>query len=116
MPCLQSESSEQPLRFRVSLGSGGTAQAAAAPVVKLKPKGSERTARLQQKYGLPSEAARRLVPMDRDYAPSGVLLRDICCALLRVASGRTTAPGVVATGEQPRAAKLQSEENEVRVH
>lgn len=112
---LQSEDSEQPLRFRVSLGSSGAAQAAAAPVIKLKPKGSERTERLQQKYGLPPEAARRLVPIDRDFAPSGVLLRDICCALLRVAAGRVTAGAAAAVGEQPRAAKLQSEENEVRV-
>ncbi|KAL4423903.1 hypothetical protein ABPG75_001204 [Micractinium tetrahymenae] len=106
----QSEGAEQPLRFRVSLGSD--AKPAAAPVVKLKPKGSERTERLQQKYGLAPEAARRLVPMDRDYAPSGVLLRDICCALLRVAAGRATAAAAAAAGEQPRAAKLQSEENE----
>ncbi|KAL4434797.1 hypothetical protein ABPG77_005324 [Micractinium sp. CCAP 211/92] len=106
----QSEGSEQPLRFRVSLGSGGAAQGAEAPPVKPKPKGWERTERLQQKYGLPAEAARRLVPLDRDYAPSGVLLRDICCALLRVAAGRTAA--AAAAGEQPRAARLQSEENE----
>lgn len=111
VPALQSEGSEQPLRFRVSLGSGGAAQGAEAPAVKPKPKGWERTERLQQKYGLPAEAARRLVPLDRDYAPSGVLLRDICCALLRVAAGRTAA--AAAAGEQPRAAKLQSEENEV---
>lgn len=99
-----------PLRFRVSLGSGQKADdpAAAEAAAKLAAEQAQREERLLHKYGLAAEASRRLVPADRDFGPSGVLLRDCCCALLRLAAGRA------AKGEQPRAGKLQSEENEVR--
>lgn len=101
------------LRFAVSVPLSAEAEAARAAAAeaaaKRKAEEEARLERLRRKYGLGSEAARRLVPADRDAAASGVLLRDICSALLRVAAGRPA-----AKGEQPKAGKLQSEENEVR--
>lgn len=101
------------LRFTVSVPLSAEAEAARAAAAeaaaKHKAEEEARLERLRRKYGLGSEAARRLVPADRDAAASGVLLRDICSALLRVAAGRPA-----AKGEQPKAGKLQSEENEVR--
>lgn len=91
------------LRFKVSLGGGARRSGPLQPPSQQ----DEHTARLQQKYGIEAEAARRLLPLDRDAAATGALLRDFCCAMLRVASGRAV------PGEQPRAAKLASEENEV---
>ena len=85
------------------------AAAAAEAAAKRKAEEEARLALVQRKYGLGAEAARRLVPADRDAAAAGVLLRDVCSALLRLATGK---PGA-AKGEQPRAGKLQSEENEV---
>ena len=108
-----------PLRFRVTLkGASGasapqrqlrTAKSGLPPQPQLTPDQLEQAERLAAKYGLGAEAARRLMPLDRDYGPSGVLLRDVCCALLRVAAGKAAAPA----GEQPRSGKLQSDENEV---
>ena len=63
---------------------------------------------LCSKYGLSPSAVAHLSPLDRDFAPSGVLLRDVFCALLRVASGRA-----VAVDEQPTVASLASDESEV---
>lgn len=117
-------SSEAPkpsnFRFRIGLGMGRGGQggrgrgrgrskgmlAAGTPVSQEQ---AEHAVRLHR-YGLDAEAVRRLSAVDRDFAPSGALLRDICSALLRLAAGRAAGGGV----EQPRSARLQSEENEVR--
>lgn len=113
-PTLQAEGADaSSLRFKVDVPLSPEAEAARAAAAeaaaKRKAEEEVRLERLRRKYGLASEAARRLVPADRDAAASGVLLRDICSALLRVAAGRPA-----AKGEQPKAGKLQSEENEVR--
>jgi hypothetical protein len=145
--------SKVPLRFRVSLGHTPASAATATPASEGRTSGPRPTATerrqqwrqpqltaeqaqrgelLMRRYGLSDEAVRRLVPLDRDYAPSAVLLRDLFCSLLRLAAVRgapgapaTAGPGrpsaaaiaaasaAAAVAEQPRAAKLQSEENEV---
>ena len=63
---------------------------------------------LHSKYGLTVATAARLSPLDREFAPSGALLRDLFCGLLRLAGGKAV------WSEPPRAARLPSEESEVR--
>ena len=69
---------------------------------------------LQSKYGISAHAAARLVPYDRDYAPSSLLLRDLFCALLRGAEGRLAGPGEGGGRPvPPRAGKLAQPAEEV---
>ena len=51
----------------------------------------QRLALLRCKHGLTETAARRLVPVDPDFAPSGALLRDLVCGLLKVGGGTAAA-------------------------
>lgn len=77
----------------------------------------EYLAMLKAKYGVTGiEEAGAFTPLDRAFAASGVLLRDLACALVRAAHNglplSMTAPGSHPP-EQPRTAKLNHPDNEV---
>lgn len=83
-------------RIKLKLRDGGAAADAAAQHAKM----------LKDKYGVTPEAILRVPVIDKDFSQSGVLLRDVFCALWRAAVN--AAP----RGEQPADATLRSEDSE----
>ena len=65
------------------------------------------------KYGLTPNAVAQLSPLDHASAASGLMLRDLHCALLRPLDARVG--GLFVGGAQPAAAHLDGGDNEASV-